>query len=548
MSKLVVLKVNEGDWERGFSVILQIGEEGKLPSVQVTGKLPGNRELPQFYQEWQSLYRSLPNISRLVAPTTQVTNVAIPEDCYHKVQDLRNNLNRWVDSETFRPLKERLLESLDPSESIRVIIQTADSQMRQLPWHLLDFFERFQKAEVSISGLFYEKVSEKTAPSLNKIRILAILGNSEGIDVDADRKFLENLPWAETVFLIEPPRRDISDRLWEQPWDIFFFAGHSCSHGQTGLININSKESLSLGELKHGLRKAIEKGLQLAIFNSCDGLGLAQELTSLSIPQVIVMREPVPDKVAQDFLKYFLNAFSEGQSLYLSVRTARERLYEDGLEAEIPGVTWLPVIFQNPATLPFIWSVKKRAKFSFPLVERLVAGGIFVIALVTILFLMGIFSDFKLYQDSELGIKVKYPKNWEVIKLANPSGEIAKFVSPLEDNLDPFQESVRFTIESVEPTSTSLDQYSQETIRRISQELTADTLHPNGKKTQLANQEAREVIYTLNKPKTNAQKKILQVWTIDQGKAYILTYETEENQYDKYEKIAREMIESFKIK
>jgi hypothetical protein len=36
----------------------------------------------------------------------------------------------------------------------------------------------------------------------------------------------------------------------------------------------------------------------------------------LQIPQAIVMREPVPDKVAQEFLKHFLKAFSRGKSLY----------------------------------------------------------------------------------------------------------------------------------------------------------------------------------------------------------------------------------------
>ncbi|PZO11377.1 MAG: hypothetical protein DCF25_19485 [Leptolyngbya foveolarum] len=55
-------------------------------------------------------------------------------------------------------------------------------------------------------------------------------------------------------------------------------------------------------------------GLTLAIFNSCDGLGLAkylsQAIAPISVPYIIVMREAVPDAVAQTFLKYFLAAFS----------------------------------------------------------------------------------------------------------------------------------------------------------------------------------------------------------------------------------------------
>ena len=94
--------------------------------------------------------------------------------------------------------------------------------------------------------------------------------------------------------------------------------------------------------------------MQLAIFNSCDGLGLARQLGNLYVPQIVVMKEPVPDQVAQAFLKYFLSAFSEGKSLYASVRQARERL--EGLEDEFPYATWLPVIFQNTAEVGMSWN------------------------------------------------------------------------------------------------------------------------------------------------------------------------------------------------
>jgi CHASE2 domain-containing sensor protein len=82
-------------------------------------------------------------------------------------------------------------------------------------------------------------------------------------------------------------------------------------------------------------------------------LGLAHDLADLHIGQVIVMRESVPDLVAQEFLRHFLAAFSGGESLYASVREARERL--QGLEGEYPCATWLPVICQNPAEAPTSW-------------------------------------------------------------------------------------------------------------------------------------------------------------------------------------------------
>lgn len=66
------------------------------------------------------------------------------------------------------------------------------------------------------------------------------------------------------------------------------------------------------------------------------------------------MREPVPDKVAQEFLKNFLTKFSSGSPLYLAVRESRERLH--GIEDEYPCANWLPVICQNPAAVPPTWN------------------------------------------------------------------------------------------------------------------------------------------------------------------------------------------------
>ncbi|MEO0844255.1 MAG: CHAT domain-containing protein, partial [Cyanobacteria bacterium J06643_5] len=190
------------------------------------------------------------------------------------------------------------------------------------------------------------------------VKILAIIGDSKGIDVEKDRTLIEQLPNAEVTFLVEPQRETLNDELWLQPWDVLFFAGHSSTQSnlEIGHISINQNDSLTIAEFKNALSKAIEQGLHLAIFNSCDGLGLAVNLADLNIPQMIVMREPVPDKVATVFLKNFLREFSHGKPLYQSVREARCQL--QGLEYEFPCASWLPVIFQNPGeidTAPTAW-------------------------------------------------------------------------------------------------------------------------------------------------------------------------------------------------
>lgn len=359
MGKIVVLHLAAGNFEDGFRVILQIREDGNIPSTEITGKLPPCPELEKDYSSWKLAYGSLAGSLRrldwrLGAPVNQLTNIS-RIDGQEAKQVLSKRLNTWLNSESFRPVKEKLLHKLNPSEEIRVIIQTEDIGVRRLPWHLWDFFEYYPKAEVAFSATEYEK-TEISAVSREQVRILAILGNSADIDIHKDRKLLENLPKAETTFLIEPPRRELNSCLWDDKgWDILFFAGHSLSQGnsETGRIYINSNDSLTMGELKYALRKSIERGLKLAIFNSCDGLGLVRDLEELHIPQVIVMRESVPDRVAQEFLNHFIKAFSSGKSLYASVREARERLHS--IENEFPCASWLPVICQNPAEEPVTW-------------------------------------------------------------------------------------------------------------------------------------------------------------------------------------------------
>ncbi|MDZ4877657.1 MAG: hypothetical protein CLLPBCKN_007092 [Chroococcidiopsis cubana SAG 39.79] len=352
MTKLVVLKLEEEDSSKGVKVWLEIGEEGDRPSIEMTGFLPAS-DLLQIYDKWQDGYH------RLGRGTSRVTHIATiidgditPEQCLENAELVRSRLNTWLCSPSFVPLWNKCRQELNTKEEVRVLIRTNSESLRKLPWQLWSLLEDYPLAEVGLSATEYEQLVSDSRPRDQKsIKILAILGDSTGINIDKDRQLLENLPDAKTTFLVEPQLEQISDQLWEQSWDILFFAGHSRSEGVTGRIYINKTDSLRIDELKRGLEKAVRNGLQLAIFNSCDGLGLGRALERLQIPQLIVMREPVPDLVAQRYLKYFLQAFLiENKNLYLAERTARKRL--EDLERKFPCASWLPVIFQHPYAIP----------------------------------------------------------------------------------------------------------------------------------------------------------------------------------------------------
>ena len=182
-----------------------------------------------------------------------VTNISSVE--FHNLcQDLKDKINNWLNSLTFLNLEQKLRTKLHSTEEIQVIIQTDLDEVRRLPWNLWDFFDDYPNAVLCLSKPDFERLQNNYRPRNGKIRILAVLGNSENIDIQEDRLILENLPGAETTFLVEAERQELDLMLWdERGWDILFFAGHSKSlhDNSIGSFVLNQREKpLSIDELK----------------------------------------------------------------------------------------------------------------------------------------------------------------------------------------------------------------------------------------------------------------------------------------------------------
>lgn len=244
MQKLVVLKL-DGDLISGVRVTLEIGAEGSRAVTSVRGNLPPKPEMVTQYNDWQSTYRSLSDFRITPISISIGDSTEQQKNCRLLGDELSKHLNSWLNSETFRPLKEKLLKQLTPDDTVRVLIKTSDIWLRRLPWQKWDFFEDYPLAEVALSAPEYEHLcSSNPATFKEQVKILAILGNSEGIFIEKDRELLDKLPDAASSFLVEPQRSQLSEKLWEQDWDILFFAGHSYSEsdGTTGNIYINETD------------------------------------------------------------------------------------------------------------------------------------------------------------------------------------------------------------------------------------------------------------------------------------------------------------------
>jgi branched-chain amino acid transport system substrate-binding protein len=381
MSTRIILKIESGSFASGFRVTLNQIEQGQA-SLEVRGNLPPNQKLFEAYTLFREAYFCQENIRsvvpqslfnevvpdeeelqrrlaarfRIVVPPDQITN---PTGILHSTSsDLSKQFQDWLNLLTTNIQVELLFFLLTQKESSHFIlqIQRVDPREREilekLPWHNWHFFRDHNlQTEITVGQV----INRPNHQSLgNLVRILAILGHGEGIDTHNDLQTLRQV-WGSWVTALEQPsRKQMSEQLWQQSWDILYFAGHSDSKGQTGRIYINeNQESLTLDELRESLTAAGRRGLKMAIFNSCDGLGLVSTLADANIPWIVVMREPVPDRVAQLFLRYFLAEFSQGKPFVSAIQEARHRL--EGIQDNFPCATWLPIVYQSQSAQPLLW-------------------------------------------------------------------------------------------------------------------------------------------------------------------------------------------------
>ncbi|NEP35981.1 NACHT domain-containing protein, partial [Moorena sp. SIO3B2] len=402
ITKRILINLGEGDFDQGFSKatikVQEVTRNRPNNLRELECQIPKSLDIPDIYQNWQKNYDARIKFSRTRAgfKNNQLTNVSIPtiSDCNQKTEALQDKLNHWLN-----PVKIQLEQSLElsPEDEFDVVLHTPNigseigsestpNLLQKLPWHCWDFFAQDNFSDVALSFSNSEQVNlmssgaEPIFPRPKRVKILCILGepgddqHENKIDVEADRRLLRKIPGAYCVFLRQPTRSEFFHFMEKERWDFLFFSGHSKTDKDTGLLKINPEETLDIQEIKQTIQTAINQyqGMKLAIFNSCDGLGLARQLADLDIAQIIIWREPVPDKVAQEFLKSFLGFFTgknlqekedytstEGLSLYRSVQKARLEVqnYIEDLQRQktLPQVSWLPVIHHNLAKESITW-------------------------------------------------------------------------------------------------------------------------------------------------------------------------------------------------
>lgn len=146
--------------------------------------------------------------------------------------------------------------------------------------------------------------------------------------------------------------------------------------------------------------------------------------------------------------------------------------------------------------------------------------------------------DFEKLEDSEFSIS--YPGTWEL----NQSGQMGMafaLFSPLKFEGDNFRENVNLIKQDISSLNMNLDGFvgtSENQIRTMMQDGTI-----------LESERAEDyhkIVYTGTMGQFKLKFK--QYYWVLEGNAYVLTFTAEQSEFDNYAEIARQIMDSFKIK
>jgi hypothetical protein len=297
--------------------------QGQHLSVNVT--YPEN--LTKLYQEWQHIYLSFYK-KALRGKVANMGSLAAPPIDWHArlVQaeaQFLSEFHHWLRSAELFEIRKQIAQASKQNQTpyLDIFITCSTLTLAKLPWEVWEIGTEFALESSQIRIVRTAKNRQGTVTATqgkypHKARILVILGDETGLNFKTEKQAIKSLkPHADVKFIGWQPNKNIDELKTEIVktissqigWDILFFAGHSNETDLTGgELGIAPHVALSISELEPALITAKDRGLQCAVFNSCNGLTIADKLIDLGISQVAVMREPIHNEVAEEFLLRFL--------------------------------------------------------------------------------------------------------------------------------------------------------------------------------------------------------------------------------------------------
>jgi serine/threonine-protein kinase len=140
-----------------------------------------------------------------------------------------------------------------------------------------------------------------------------------------------------------------------------------------------------------------------------------------------------------------------------------------------------------------------------------------------------------IYDNPTFGIRIQYPSDWGRLDLSFQQHSADIDFYPLADTS--LAKNLKIQVKNLPFHNMTLEEYTNTQINLLEENLLESST------TTLADIPGYKIVFT------NIEGlKTMQVWTIKDDKAYIITYVAQEEDYEKDLQIAQKMIDSFEIK
>jgi CHASE2 domain/CHAT domain len=336
--------------------------------------IPTQLEYPESletsYADWQQAYLNCYENLRGKVKVLKKGNLKAPaKDWQGRLREAEANFlsefHRWLRNEQLYEIREKIADAArhvpnSGSHWVDVLLTCNAPELARLPWEAWEINTKLSTPgarNIRLARVPSNIRNSTVSPVRRKARVLAILGDDKGLDFEEDKQALCSFSHiAKVEFTGWQPKKDINQLKEEiaekigdrQGWDILFFAGHSNETADTGgELSIAPKVSISIKDIAKPLQQARDRGLQFAIFNSCSGISIAESLIDLGLPQVVVMREPIHNQIAQEFLVQFLNSLAEYKDVHEALLDACAFL-EGKKKLTYPSAYLIPSLFRHP--------------------------------------------------------------------------------------------------------------------------------------------------------------------------------------------------------
>ncbi|MEM9151854.1 MAG: CHAT domain-containing protein, partial [Cyanobacteria bacterium P01_F01_bin.3] len=329
-----------------------------------TAKLPYPSALTVLYQSWQRDYLGYYKSelrSRVGVAGQVISQVNWHSQLGQSEAKLLSEFHRWLRREPLHDIRDQLIQARQTHDSITLFLTCEPIEVARLPWEAWELSaEASGRAPIRIARCPANIRSSTVEPPnrQDKPRVLVIWGDDTNLDMNRDRNTLTEFnallditsigwqPGCDTLTLKQDICKTVANK---DGWDMLFFFGHSNEAKVVGgEIAIAPNATLSLQDLTPYLKTAQSKGLQFALFNSCSGIDIADSLIDLGLNQVVIMREPIHNQVAQTFLSHFLHQLAKWCDVHDALLKACQSLKAEN-HLTYPSAYLIPSLFHHPS-------------------------------------------------------------------------------------------------------------------------------------------------------------------------------------------------------